>query len=283
MSAAVCGKRASSFFEEQQHSPHAGTPPPSKRARFRAGGGGGSPSPPRPRGGGSGDPALVAAIHARFPSVSLEFIEKALEEGGNDFDLATKYLLNFHAQSAECDAANGYQSPNGMTTEDQVPAEDILVDNVVAAPVDSVPWAENLPSSSTQWSEVLVKEMMSASNTDDAKARASGVLEVFERAMTSRIGAEALQNFQKENSVYKEQFEAVIRENAILKKAVAIQHERQKEQDERSQELQQLKQLVVQYQEQVRSLEVNNYALSMHLRQAQQGSSIPGHFQRDIF
>ncbi|RCV10898.1 hypothetical protein SETIT_2G145100v2 [Setaria italica] len=212
-----------------------------------------------------------------------QFIEKALEEGGNDFDLATKYLLNFHAQSAECDAANGYQSPNGMTTEDQVPAEGILVDNVVAAPVDSVPWAENLPSSSTQWSEVLVKEMMSASNTDDAKARASGVLEVFERAMTSRIGAEALQNFQKENLVYKEQFEAVIRENAILKKAVAIQHERQKEQDERSQELQQLKQLVVQYQEQVRSLEVNNYALSMHLRQAQQGSSIPGHFQRDIF
>jgi hypothetical protein len=123
--------------------------------------------------------------------------------------------------------------------------------------------------------------------------------------------------FKQENSIYKEQFEAAIRESTILKKAFAIQHERQKEQDERSQELQQLKQLVVQYQEQVRSLEVhhlrcstilfvdhfsfrrqsslcfscvlspffqvNNYALSMHLRQAQQGSSIPGHFHRDIF
>ncbi|CAN6166204.1 unnamed protein product [Urochloa humidicola] len=281
MSAAVCGKRASSFFEEQQqHSPHAGTPPPSKRARFRAAGGGGSgsPSPPRARGGG-GDPALVAAVRARFPSVSLEFIEKALEEGGNDFDLATKYLLNLHAQSAECDAAHGYQSPNGMTTEDQVPTEGTFVDNEVAAPVDSVPWPENLPSSSTQWSEVLVNEMSRASNMDDAKACASKVLEFFQ----SRISAEALQNFQKENLIYKEQFEAVIRENAILKKAVAIQHERQKEQDERSQELQQLKQLVVQYQEKVRSLEVNNYALSMHLRQAQQGSSIPGHFNRDIF
>jgi hypothetical protein len=159
----------------------------------------------------------------------------------------------------------------------------ILVDNEVAAPVDSVPWADNLPSSSIQWSEILVNEMLSASNMDDAKARASRVLEVFERAMTSRIGAEAHQSFQKENSIYKEQFEAAIRENTILKKAFAIQHERQKEQDERSQELQQLKQLVVQYQEQVRSLEVNNYALSMHLRQAQQGSSIPGHFHRDIF
>ncbi|RLM87120.1 uncharacterized protein C2845_PM04G10960 [Panicum miliaceum] len=280
MSAAVCGKRAASFFEEQQHSPHAGTPPPSKRARFHAGGGSGSPSPPRARGG---DPGLVAAIRVRFPSVSLEFIEKALEECGNDFDLATKYLLNLPTQSAECDAAPGYQPPNGMTTEDQVPTEGILVDNEVAASVDSVPWADNLPSSSTQWSEILVNEMLSASNTDDAKARASRALEVFERAMTSRIGAEAHQSFQKENSIYKEQFEAVIRENTILKKAFAIQHERQKEQDERSQELQQLKQLVVQYQEQVRSLEVNNYALSMHLRQAQQGSSIPGHFHRDIF
>jgi hypothetical protein len=73
----------------------------------------------------------------------------------------------------------------------------ILVDNEVAAPVDSVPWADNLPSSSIQWSEILVNEMLSASNTDDAKARASRVLEVFERAMTSRIGAEAHQSFQK--------------------------------------------------------------------------------------
>ena len=73
----------------------------------------------------------------------------------------------------------------------------ILVDNEVATPVDSVPWAENLPSSSTQWSEILVNEMLSACNTDDAKARASRVLEVFERAMTSRIGAEAHQSFHK--------------------------------------------------------------------------------------
>jgi phage-related minor tail protein len=55
---------------------------------------------------------------------------------------------------------------------------------------------------------------------------------------------------------YKEQFEAVIKENTILKKAVAIQHVRQKEHDERNQELQQLKQLALQYREQIRGLEV---------------------------
>jgi hypothetical protein len=58
---------------------------------------------------------------------------------------------------------------------------------------------------------------------------------------------------------YKEQFDAVIKENTILKRAVAIQHVRQKEHDERNQELEQLKQLVVQYREQIRSLEVQHF------------------------
>lgn len=55
----------------------------------------------------------------------------------------------------------------------------------------------------------------------------------------------------------KAQIEVLLRDNAILKKAVAIQHERQKEYDERNQELQQLKQLISQGKEQLRTLEVN--------------------------
>lgn len=54
----------------------------------------------------------------------------------------------------------------------------------------------------------------------------------------------------------KEQSEVILRENTILKRAVAIQHERQKEYDERNQEVQHMKQLVAQYQEQLRNLEV---------------------------
>ncbi|CAN4088519.1 unnamed protein product [Withania somnifera] len=81
----------------------------------------------------------------------------------------------------------------------------------------------------------------------------------------------------------KEQIEVFLRENAILKRAVAIQHERQKEYDYRNQEVQQLKQMIAQYQEQIKTLEVNNYALTMHLRQAQQSNSIPGRFHPDIF
>lgn len=55
----------------------------------------------------------------------------------------------------------------------------------------------------------------------------------------------------------KEQLEALIQENTILKRAVAVQHEHQKEYENQSQELQHLKQLASQYQEQLRNLEVS--------------------------
>ena len=61
----------------------------------------------------------------------------------------------------------------------------------------------------------------------------------------------------QENVMLKEQAEGILRENTILKRAVAIQHERQKEYDERNQEVQHMKQVVAQYQEQLRNLEVD--------------------------
>lgn len=54
----------------------------------------------------------------------------------------------------------------------------------------------------------------------------------------------------------KEQIEVLLRENSILKRAVAIQHERQKEFEDKNLELQHLKQMVSQYQDQLRTLEV---------------------------
>lgn len=64
----------------------------------------------------------------------------------------------------------------------------------------------------------------------------------------------------------KEQVEALIQENAILKRAVSIQHERHKEYEDRNQELQQLKQLVAQYQDQLRTLEVE-FTIAFHFLQ----------------
>lgn len=64
----------------------------------------------------------------------------------------------------------------------------------------------------------------------------------------------------------KQQVEALIQENTILKRAVSIQHERQKDYDDRSQELENLKQLLSQYQEQLRTLEVDLLKLDIFLK-----------------
>lgn len=61
---------------------------------------------------------------------------------------------------------------------------------------------------------------------------------------------------KQENAVLKGQMESLTRENTILKRALAIQHERQKDYDAKNQELQDEKQRIAEFQEQVRNLEV---------------------------
>ncbi|XP_027150510.1 uncharacterized protein LOC113750767 [Coffea eugenioides] len=127
--------------------------------------------------------------------------------------------------------------------------------------------------------------MMKATSIEDARSRATKVLESLEKSISARVRADAAEVFDKEQISMKEKIEGIVKENGILKRAVAIQHERQKDYDGRNQEVQQLKQLVAQYQEQLRSLEAKNYALRMYQRQAdhQGNSMIPGHFNPDVF
>ncbi|KAG9450631.1 hypothetical protein H6P81_010596 [Aristolochia fimbriata] len=273
MSAIVCGKR--SFFEDLHH-----TPPPVSSKRLRCSS---SPirlspsrahlSPSSPSSPASPSSPLSHLV-SLFPDMDKQFLERALEASGNDLDSAIKSLTELRLGSSEGNLPDGKLDAEIGTNVPLTAPED----------VSRVPSSEGiLPSDGSEWVELLVREMMNASDVDDARARASRVLQVLEKSIVACAGAEAAQNFQKENVVLKEQVELLLRENSILKRAVAIQHERQKEYDERSQELQQLKQLVAQYQEQLRTLEVNNYALTMHLRQAQQSNSIPGRFHPDVF
>ncbi|RAL41602.1 hypothetical protein DM860_013136 [Cuscuta australis] len=98
--------------------------------------------------------------------------------------------------------------------------------------------------------------MMIASDVDDAKARASPALEYF-------LGSKIC--------------------HPTISLAVSILHDRPKEFDERGKEVNHLKQLLAQYQEQLRTLEVNKCALAVHFKQAQQSNSISGHFNPDVF
>ncbi|KAL6996626.1 hypothetical protein U1Q18_006757 [Sarracenia purpurea var. burkii] len=155
-------------------------------------------------------------------------------------------------------------------------------DKDTASAVDSSAQS-NLPMDGAEWVELFVREMTSATSIDDARSRATRVLESLEKSISVQAGAEATECYLKENVMLREQIEVLLRENTILRRAVTIQHERQKDYDDRNQEVQHLKQLLSQYQEQLRTLEVNNYALTLHLHQAQQSNSIPARFNPDVF
>ncbi|KAG9146235.1 hypothetical protein Leryth_007936 [Lithospermum erythrorhizon] len=272
MSAVVCGKR-SSIFEESSSS----SPPVSKRIRCSSS----SPVPPPTANSSSPLGSSLDLLLAIFPGMDKEFLERTLEECGDDLDYAVRSLNELRLGSAE-----------NLLSPDERPAEEAegqnqnqgtAANNCDSAPAHNSSVGSTLPLDGAEWVELFVKEMSSASDINDAKARASRALEALEKSISARVTADAAQVFQQENVILKQQIEALLQENSILKRAVSIQHERHKEFDDRGLEVQQLKQVVAQYQEQLRTLEVNNYALTMHLKQAQQGNSIPGRYHPDVF
>lgn len=55
----------------------------------------------------------------------------------------------------------------------------------------------DLPVDGSGWVELLLKQMTSAASIDDARARASRVLESLEKSISLRAAAESTQNIQK--------------------------------------------------------------------------------------
>ncbi|KAJ6810982.1 CUE domain containing protein [Iris pallida] len=291
MSAIVCGKRSPSvFFEENHHHHnHQQTKKKFRRCSFE--------------GAAAGPP--LAWLQSMFPQMDPQLLERVFEASGNDLDSAIRSLNELQMESTglasvatisdteiktsiQLSGSEDAHEATNVGSEKRDILEDISGAMGVAggqeAGSTNSACMNDLPRNGSEWVEVLVKEMMNASDVNDAKARASRVLDVLEKSiMANASSGEAMQSFHKENVLLKEQLETLLGENNILKQAVAIQHKRQKDYEEKSQELHHLKQLASQYQEQVAKLEVSNYALAMHLRLAQQSNSIPGHFHPDVF
>ncbi|KAI4969477.1 hypothetical protein ZWY2020_000391 [Hordeum vulgare] len=278
MSAVVCGKRSSSIFADDLLLQQASSSPPSHH----------SPAAKRSRYAHHHHrrDALLGQLRAAFPAMDPQLLERALEASGDDLDNAIKSLKELHLMESNQanPSATGSTFENGPTAV-QPSVEGIVASSGVDTATQHQPAADShQPSNSgPEWVDLFVREMSNASDMDDARARASRALEALTKSILEGAGAEAAQSLHQENMMLKEQMTAVLSQNAVLKRAVAIQHERQKEFDERSHEVQGLKQLVLQYQEQLRTLEINNYALQMHLKQAQQSSSMPGRYNPDVF
>lgn len=274
MSAAVCGKR--SLFEDLHSSP-----PVSKRLRFAQGNSpawfASTPSLSSSSGTRSGPTfdtrleagCLLSQLHALFPDMEEQAVEKVLEASNNDLDSAIK-SLNLLRLSTSRQAASDQHAPDQFSGR----PDEFGVQQAEAS--------SQTQSEGSKWVELLVSQMMNASDLESARGRAMNTLEAFEKTVISRSAA-VIDDIQKENVALKEQNRGLVHDNQILKRAVAIQHERQQDHEGRALELQQVKQLLSQYQEQVRTLELNNYSLTLHLRQAQEGSSMPGRFHPDVF
>ncbi|XP_047325170.1 uncharacterized protein LOC124928959 [Impatiens glandulifera] len=109
---------------------------------------------------------------------------------------------------------------------------------------------------------------------------------VLDSAVKSIHELNASKHMIHKQNIMIEKIEALTRDNTILKRAVSIQHQKHKDsEDDKKREVENLKQIISQYQEQMRTLEMNNYALKIHLQQAQQQGrdSIPDRFHPHIF
>ncbi|CAH8337058.1 unnamed protein product [Eruca vesicaria subsp. sativa] len=102
---------------------------------------------------------------------------------------------------------------------------------------------------------------------DDVLATALDNLPTSKRSGGFREGVkctaldEARQKLQAETVAVQQQVESLIKDNALLKRAVAIQHERHNALEDAKQQLELLKQLIPQYQEKLRNLKVNKLRL----------------------
>ncbi|KAM0844204.1 hypothetical protein ACQ4PT_057220 [Festuca glaucescens] len=294
MSAVVyCGKRSSSIFADELLPPLPFLAPPQRPGAQAlpllpapAPPPGRAPAPAPgclPRHGSPG-PVNLAVMYSFWRKREVLLLERALEASGDDLDSAIKSLKELNLESTQA-VLSATASENGQPTAVQPSVEGIVTNGGLDTATEHQPAADShqATNSGPEWVELFVREMSNASDMDDARARASRALEALTKSIVDGAGAAAAQSLHQENMLLKEQMTAVLSQNAVLKRAVAIQHERQKEYDERSNEVQGLKQLVLQYQEQLRTLEINNYALQMHLKQAQQSNSMPGRYNPDVF
>ncbi|KAJ9180739.1 hypothetical protein P3X46_008951 [Hevea brasiliensis] len=270
MSAGVCGKRVG--FEEIFGSSSSSA----KRSRcsnFR--------SPTRSPEFGSGSEDTVFTLLQMFPALDPELVKTVYRNHNNKIDDAIQTLMKFSfGDDVDRNKSQSFESAT-IGNCDAVPALSTATCHQM-----SEEEVENLKTSSDyenvvdgpKWVDQFVQEMMKAADLDDARRRAAQVLEAFERSITAQSRATEL----PEDASMKEHLQSLLNDNQILKRAVAIQYERNVEQEEKTREVQNLKLLLNQYQEQIRSLELNNYALKLHLQRAQQSSSIPGFFNPDI-
>ena len=137
------------------------------------------------------------------------------------------------------------------------------------------------PTTLSDWVAALVQEMQSATDVDDAHARATRVMQAFEAAVRGAVAAEGEEGAGGAEGA-RRRSARLAEENLILKRAVAIQNARQQEHGELQRQLLELQRACAGYQEQLQAAQRQNYSLGVHLKEAL-SPQVPSHRNPDVF
>jgi len=203
-----------------------------------------------------------------FFSLNLQILRDHLQASGNVLDAAIRAFKDYLADRSTESASAVTYAPSDNGANDAVPSE-------VDLPLSTI------PTNGSEWAELIVKEMSSASDLVDAKNRAFKILKILENS-AARASPDEKHKVNKEHKIVKQMLGALLHQNGVLKRAFLIQHNRLKEYQEMVEERSQFNQILENYQKQIKALEEKNYALSFHLQQVNQCSNTYGYRNPDV-
>lgn len=197
-------------------------------------------------------------LRGMFPDVDPKTVEHVLDIHGDNIEAAIEQLQQLRL------------SNSNQEGQQQLGHSEQTVANPQAGPQcgSSNRGADRL---STSWLDSFLKQFYESRQPIEARARVAKVLEEFESAVISKQRSES-----GEMMALKMDFDKLKKDNAILSKAVAVQHSRLQDLNAKEQEIQRMREMLAQYQERLRTLELTNYSLAMHLQRATGPSFGPG-------
>ncbi|KAL6771226.1 hypothetical protein ACKKBF_B34445 [Auxenochlorella protothecoides x Auxenochlorella symbiontica] len=205
--------------------------------------------------------STILALAALFPSMSDQEIAAVLEEYGNDVDAAIKRLNELQLSGAR-EAAPSGTPPAFIPGDHPTPGQEQQGQGAGGLP--SAPPSPTAHSAA-EWVEEVVREMTAARSVEDARARAARVLEAFERGVILHA---AKQDGASPTTRLRAQLQEAGRENALLKRAVAIQNARLQDGGAREAEAAALRAELDAARRRIQVLQVQNYSLQVHLQAA---------------
>jgi len=184
-----------------------------------------------------------------FPDFDEKLIEGLLDAHGDNIEAAIEQLHQLRLSSSNGEEQQGHALQQEIATNPEGG--------------QCGPSSELSDRLSTSWLDAFLKHFYESRQPEEARVRVSRLLEEFESAVISKQRSESV-----EMMALKTEFDKLKRDNAILSKAVAVQHSRLQELSGKEQELQRMREMLAHYQDRLRTLELSNYSLTVHLQQA---------------